>query len=157
VERDGGHSGSGTNHEARLYRFSYSGGTYTLDGGFPVVMRTDIQSESLVIAKDSTDTLWATWTLEDDDVNEVYTKHTVGGDDKVWSAPQALPFPQAEVADDDISSIIAFTVGSENGSGCSEQQGARPTTSPGSLMAGRSTAGPARRRRRIADQPERRR
>ena len=63
---DGGHSGSGTNHEARLYRFSYNAGTdtYALDGGFPVVMRDGIRSESLVIAKDSTGMLWATWTLD---------------------------------------------------------------------------------------------
>ena len=33
-----------------------------------------------------------------------------GGDDNVWSTPAAMPFPEADVADDDISSIIAFTV-----------------------------------------------
>ena len=57
-------TGSGTNHEARLYRFSYNAGTdtYALDGGFPVDDADDIQSERLVIAKDSNDTLWATWT-----------------------------------------------------------------------------------------------
>ena len=112
---DGGHSGSGTNHEARLYRFSYNAGTdaYALDGGFPVVMRDGIQSESLVIAKDSNDTLWATWTLDAAGSNRVYTSHTVGSD-ATWSSPEALPVAGVDTADDDISSIIAFTVGSEH-------------------------------------------
>ena len=114
---DGGHEGSGTNHEARLYRFSYNTGadTYSLDGGFPVLMRTGIQSESLVIAKDSTGMLWATWTL-DDGGNKVYTNHTLGGNDTTWSDPDELPVAGsvADVNNDDISSIIAFTVSGEH-------------------------------------------
>ena len=58
---DGGALTGGT---ARLYRFSYNSSTdtYTLDGGFPATMRANIRSETLVIAKDSTGLLWATWT-----------------------------------------------------------------------------------------------
>ncbi len=115
-EDDGGGTGSGANNESRLYRFSYntSTDTYTLDPGFPASIRTGTRSETLVIAKDSTGTLWATWTRETDDQNRVFTNHTVGGNDAVWSAPAELPFAEAATEEDDISSIIAFTVAGQH-------------------------------------------
>ena len=56
--------GALTGGTARLYRYSYNTGTnvYSLDNGFPVTMRANIRSETLVIAKDSTGRLWSTWT-----------------------------------------------------------------------------------------------
>lgn len=53
-----------TGYPSYLYRFSYNAGTdtYTLDGGFPQAIN-DYRSESLVIDKDSTGQLWATWTF----------------------------------------------------------------------------------------------
>ena len=113
---DGGSSGSGANGASRLYRYSYnpSTDTYTLESGFPASIRNGIRSETLVIAKDSTGTLWATWTRGTDDSNRVFTNHTVGGNDAVWSAPAELPFAEAAMADDDISSIIAFTVAGQH-------------------------------------------
>ena len=64
-DEDGGETGSGANYEARLFRFSYNAAndTYTPDAGFPVVDARRDRSETLVIAKDSTGMLWATWTL----------------------------------------------------------------------------------------------
>ena len=114
-EDDGGATGSGTNFQTRLYRYSYNSSTdtYTLDAGFPASIRTGIQSETLVIAKDSTGMLWATWTLESS-ANRVNTSHTIGNDDSDWSTPAVLPFAEATTALDDISSIIAFTVGGDH-------------------------------------------
>jgi PKD repeat protein len=113
---DGGETGTGSSHESRLYRYSYntSNQTYSLNSGYPVSMRSGIQSETLVIAKASSGTLWATWTLQSGAVDLVYTNHTVGGDDTDWSPPVALPFSAATTALDDISSVIAFTVSGQS-------------------------------------------
>ena len=118
VHEDGGDTGSGTNYQARLYRFSYDRATdrYTLDSGFPATMRSGFQSETLVIAKDSTGMLWATWTIQSGTGrNTVLTNHTIGGDDRDWSGPDALPVgASATPGIDDISSVIAFTVAGEH-------------------------------------------
>ena len=47
---------------SHLYRFSYNASTdtYSLDSGFPQQIN-NVRSESLVIDKDSTGRLWATW------------------------------------------------------------------------------------------------
>jgi hypothetical protein len=92
--------GSGS---ARLYRFSYSSGTksYTLDAGFPATINS-VRSETLVIDKDSTGTLWATW----EQGGQVYLSHTTT-DDATWRSPFVLP-GAAGVNGDDISSLIAF-------------------------------------------------
>ncbi len=117
---DGGATTSGTAGETRLYQFSYNNGnqTYTLDSGFPASMRTNIQSETLVIAKDSTGMLWATWTQKSGSSNLVYTNHTVNNNDASWSSPQILPVGTQSVGVttdlDDISTIIAFTVGGQH-------------------------------------------
>lgn len=112
-EDDGGATGSGTSFQTRLYRYSYNSSTdtYALDGGFPASIRMGIQSETLVIAKDSDGTLWATWTLQSGTgQNTVYMNHTIGSD-AAWSDPEMLPVGAAgTTAVDDISSIIAFTV-----------------------------------------------
>lgn len=50
-----------TGQPALLYRYSYSGGKYTLDAGFPTTI-TNNSSESMTIDKDSTGALFATWT-----------------------------------------------------------------------------------------------
>jgi PKD repeat protein len=94
-----------TGFQARLYRFSYNAATdtYTRDTGFPVAI-SDWKSETLVIDKDSTGRLWATWVAN----TSVYVNHTVG-DDKTWATPFVLPASGAtSLALDDISSLIAF-------------------------------------------------
>ena len=106
-------SGALTGGTARLYRYSYNAGTdsYSLDAGFPATMRANIRSETLVIAKDSTGMLWATWTQPSGSNRVVYTNHTTTSD-TVWSTPAALPVGNQGVGvttnSDDISSIIAF-------------------------------------------------
>lgn len=91
----------------RLYRFSYDGMTesYSLDTGFPVNVN-DSEGETLVLAMDTTGTLWVTYV----DSGEVMVNHSVGGDDTDWSSPPfALPFTEAtNITTDDISSIIAY-------------------------------------------------
>ncbi|MFR9776596.1 hypothetical protein ACL02O_11130 [Micromonospora sp. MS34] len=90
---------------ARLYRFSYNAATktYTGDTGFPVQI-TNYSSETLTIDKDSTGTLWATWTQG----SKVYVNNTTGGD-AVWGTPLALPIAAASgLSSDDISSVVSF-------------------------------------------------
>ena len=98
---NGGSSGA----QARLYRYSYddAGDAYTLDPGFPVQI-SDSRSEALVLEKDSTGTLWATWMRN----NQVWVNRS-HGDDASWGTPFVLPLPQAaSVSFDDISSIVAL-------------------------------------------------
>jgi PKD repeat protein len=89
---------------AYLYRFSYSSPTkkYTIDTGFPVVIN-DYKTETLVIDKDSTGKLWATW-MQD---NAIYLNRTVGND-QTWGTPFAVPAAAAAVSADDNSSLVAF-------------------------------------------------
>jgi uncharacterized repeat protein (TIGR02059 family) len=89
--------------QARLYRFSYDSATdrYTLDAGFPATINS-VRSETLVIAKDSTGQLWATWEAG----GQIWLNRTTGSDSS-WGTPFVLP-GAATPATDDISSIIAF-------------------------------------------------
>jgi hypothetical protein len=91
---------------AELRRYSYNSGsqTYSLDGGFPVTVSTG-GMEAAVIAKDSTGTLWITFTQNS---GFVYVSHSSGAD-TTWVTPYFLPFGSpADGQADDISSIIAF-------------------------------------------------
>ncbi len=97
----GGASSSG--EPASLYRLSYADGGYTLDPGFPVAMN-DVSSETLVIDRDSTGTLWATWTAN----SRVFVNHTLNGNDATWGSPFTPVMNGVAVYDDDISSLIAF-------------------------------------------------
>ena len=92
--------GSGT---ARLYRYSYAAGsdTYTLDAGFPATINT-VRSETLVIDKDSTGKLWATW----EQGGQIFINRTTGSD-TTWGSPFVLPGATG-VNGDDISTLIAF-------------------------------------------------
>src|SRR5687767_11616403 len=67
--------------DARLYRYSWQDGGWSLDLGFPVVINNH-RTESLVIEKDSTGALWATWVQD----QQVYLNRTTG-DDRSWGAP----------------------------------------------------------------------
>ena len=89
----------------RLYRYSYNPGSdsYTLDSGFPVQINNS-STETLVIDKDSTGTLWATWVQG----NAVYVSRTASSD-RSWGTPFVLPVADASgLISDDISSLIAF-------------------------------------------------
>ena len=88
-----------------LYRYSYSSGTktYSLDAGFPVQIN-DYKTETLVIDRDSTGTLWATWQQN----NRIFVNRTLNGDDHAWGAPFQLPASGTNVTVDDNSAVIAF-------------------------------------------------
>ena len=88
---------------SRLYRYSYntSTDTYSLDTGFPATINS-VRSETLVIDKDSTGKLWATW----EQGGRIWVNRTTGSDD-TWGTPFILP-GSATVGSDDISTLIAF-------------------------------------------------
>ena len=91
---------------SRLYRFSYNAATdtYTRDPGFPVQIN-NFRTETLVIDKDSSGQLWATWVQG----GQVWVSATVcnpGCNDAAWGAPFAVS--STSVNSDDISSVIAF-------------------------------------------------
>jgi hypothetical protein len=92
---------------SRLYRFSYNKATktYSLDAGFPVSIN-NMRTETLVIDKDSTGRLWATWVQS----QKVYVNRTTGSD-TTWGTPFVLPVAGTSVSTDDISSVIAFGPG----------------------------------------------
>jgi hypothetical protein len=64
-----------------LFRFSYNPATkaYSLDSGFPVQIN-NMKTETLVIDKDSTGKIWATWQQG----NQIYLNRTMNGDDRLW-------------------------------------------------------------------------
>jgi hypothetical protein len=91
---------------SRLYRYSYdaSAKRYTLDSGFPVQIN-NTTTETLVIDKDSTGMLWATWAQD----NKVMVSHTQNSDDRLWTTPFVLPSNgSSNLNTDDISSVVAF-------------------------------------------------
>jgi hypothetical protein len=84
---------------SRLYRFSYNplAQTYSLDPGFPVSIN-NYRTETLVIDKDSTGKLWATWTQG----SQVMVNRTTTGDAS-WGNPFVLPVSGAtKLSSDDI-------------------------------------------------------
>ncbi len=101
-----GCSTSSIGYPSRMYRYSYNAATksYALDAGYPVQLN-NTKTEALVIDKDSTGTLWATWAQD----NKVMITHTQNGDDHNWVAPFVLPVNGAStLSSDDISSLVAF-------------------------------------------------
>jgi hypothetical protein len=96
---------AGKGNSGRVYRYSYDAttGRYALDAGFPVTINR-AKSETLVIDKDSTGTLWATWTQG----GHVYVNHSIGGDDAAWGAPYVVPGAGTSLTSDDISSVVHF-------------------------------------------------
>jgi PKD repeat protein len=97
-------------YAVRLYRFSYDPvlKRYTPDAGYPATIH-NFKTETFVIDKDTTGTLWATWVQN----NQVYVSHSNGADN-VWVTPYTLP-GEAAVNADDISSVIAFRRGGDPG------------------------------------------
>jgi Ca2+-binding RTX toxin-like protein len=97
------------NDDMRLYRFSFSGGLYTPDAGFPTTIDPE-KSETLVIDADTTGVLWATWVQADGSGHHVYVKSTTG--DCVGGAAGSCAWGGATVLDnvgaDDISSVVRF-------------------------------------------------
>ena len=97
----------------RLYRYSYNEATqtYSLDAGFYVRVNED-RTETLVLDKDSLGRLWVTYVSRDttqSDYQVFVNATTTPGDDLTWGTPFTLPFSSVHVAQDDISSLIAFS------------------------------------------------
>jgi trimeric autotransporter adhesin len=95
-----------TGFPSRLYRYSYNSATdtYTRDAGFPVSINY-FRTETLVIDKDSTGQLWATWVQG----GKVWVNATVCSptcNDATWGT--AFSISPSPVTSDDISSVIAF-------------------------------------------------
>ncbi|MEO6989071.1 MAG: DNRLRE domain-containing protein [Aquihabitans sp.] len=92
------------NYPATLRRLSYNPATksYTLDAGFPTQIN-DARSETLVIDKDSTGRLWATWLQ-----NATVTMAVSSPGGTSWGAPFTLPAAGTIATSDDISSVVAF-------------------------------------------------
>jgi len=110
-----------TGNEMRLYRFTYNTGTdtYAVDDldppGAPNYTTIDSQrSEALVIDKDSTGQLWASWVQQDaGGMYHVYVNQTTGacGSSCTWATASVLPGSTALApvnGDIDLSSLIAF-------------------------------------------------
>jgi Ca2+-binding RTX toxin-like protein len=95
----------------RLYRFSYNPGsnTYSLDGGFPTQIN-DQKSETLVIDADSNGALWATWVQESGGQHHVFVNSTNPNCTTTGACAwgTANQIAGADVAPDDISSIVSF-------------------------------------------------
>ncbi|MGH2768933.1 MAG: hypothetical protein ACRDJF_00130 [Actinomycetota bacterium] len=95
-------SGMGSN-QFRI--FTYSGGAYTLDSGFPVAV-AGTGAETTTIARDTTGIFWLTYEKD----KRIHVARSQGSDGKVWGAPFVLPVRGASAVDsDDIASVIAFT------------------------------------------------
>ena len=93
-------------YPSRLYRYSYDAATdtYTRDSGFPVTIN-NFRTETLVIDKDSSGQVWATWVQG----GKVWVNASVCNpacNDASWGT--AFTLNPANVSSDDISSLIAF-------------------------------------------------
>jgi PKD repeat protein len=90
----------------RLYRYSYNpiSRSYSLDSGFPVSIN-NVSSETIVLDKDTTGRLWATWAQN----GTVFYNETAPGQDTSWGTPAALPVASANNLDpDDITTLVAY-------------------------------------------------
>jgi hypothetical protein len=94
----------GATTQVRLYRLSYSGGSWTTDTGFAPKNVVRGQMEAMTLAKDGTGRLWATW------VEGAAVKYVTSADGTTWTAAATVPVPEAgtTLTTDDISTVTAF-------------------------------------------------
>jgi Ca2+-binding RTX toxin-like protein len=104
------HETAGLGDEMRLYRFTYSGGSYSLDSGFPVTIDPQ-RAEALTIAREGSGEIWATWVQEETGQHKVFASRTsgncVGGGSGACSFDPKITLDGA-VGADDISAIVRF-------------------------------------------------
>lgn len=101
----GASSSATTGNPSLLFQFTYSTSTqhWSLDSGYPSQIN-NTSSETMVIDKDSTGRIWATWTQED----TVYVNWTTTSTN-TWATPIALPVAAAKGLDpDDISTLVSY-------------------------------------------------
>ncbi|WP_426989107.1 PKD domain-containing protein [Pseudarthrobacter sp. Y6] len=111
ITGDGTPNPSLSGQPAKLYRFSYSAGKYTLDSGFPTQI-TDNSSESMTVDVDSLGGVWATWTQVGGDstsgfTNTVYMNYSANSGAS-WDSPFVIPVASPNPGPDDISAVVAF-------------------------------------------------
>ena len=100
-----GNSPTTSTHGPRVLRYHYDAAArrYVLDAGFPVTVTTG-GMEAVVLDRDSTGTLWITYTRD----STVYVAHSTS-DDATWTAPYPLPANGAAgLTADDISTVVAY-------------------------------------------------
>jgi PKD repeat protein len=97
--------GGASGHPIVMLRYGYDAPSesYGLMPGFPVTIGTS-STESVVIDKDSTGTIWAAWVQN----MRVVTSHSVGGNDLIWTAPALLPGCDTDLTTDDLCALIHF-------------------------------------------------
>lgn len=95
-------SASGTDRTARVLRYSYSGGEYTLDAGFPVTVGNG-PMEAITLDKDSTGKLWVTFTQG----NRVFVNRSLESDTS-WGQPFVPQVNGTNLDPDDISAVAAY-------------------------------------------------
>lgn len=88
---------------SKIYKLSYDApaDSFAILAGFPVSLTMPTGSETIVIDKDSTGRLWATY----ESGQKVYVTYTTSADHQSWGTPYAL---SGTVETDDISTIVAF-------------------------------------------------
>jgi hypothetical protein len=94
----------------RLLRYSYSTAskTYSLDSGFPVTLATNAATEAVSIDKDTTGTLWATWTHDNGGGRRnVYLTHSTTTTAS-FVVPYVMPLPGSSPLCSDTSAIVAY-------------------------------------------------
>ena len=98
--------GTSSSARAELRRFSYSGGTYTLDTGFPIMLNST-GAEEVVLAKAADGTLWVTYTNKSS--GKVYVTHSQGSDTS-WTVPFVITGSGTNVSTttDEASTVVAF-------------------------------------------------
>ena len=111
VSGDSSTKASVSGQPAKLYRYSYAAGKYTLDAGFPTNINNN-SSESMTIDKDTTGAVWATWTQVSGSstsgyTSSVYVNSSAAGGAN-WGTPFVLPVTDPNPAPDDISAIVSY-------------------------------------------------
>ncbi|WP_226759038.1 PKD domain-containing protein [Arthrobacter sp. SO3] len=111
VSSDTSPKASVSGQPAKLYRYSFSGGKFSLDSGFPTTIMNN-SSESMTIDRDTTGAIWATWTQVSGNstsgfTNTVYVNKSAP-DGTSWGSPFVIPVSNPHPAPDDISAVVAY-------------------------------------------------
>jgi PKD repeat protein len=108
-EKHGGEETPDLSRVGRIWRYSFdaASGTWSPDEGFPRDINT-AKTETLVIDRDSTGTLWATW-VQVDPVSQQHRVYVNRSADQgvTWTTPAPLP-GSPPATGDDVSSVIPF-------------------------------------------------
>ncbi len=101
---------SNADNQAKLKRYSYNAGTWSLDTGFEDVTINEDITRALVMDRDSTGRLWISYVSRRGDSGyQVYVNASNPADATDWGEPFVLDFPEAVgLVMEDISALAAF-------------------------------------------------